>query len=62
MSAYFDFMKMTAVPLNLRAHHACMIAEQLGYRFCVDYGYMNAESLVESKGFSEDLDWTDATC
>lgn len=59
---YQNFMKHFAVPLNQRAHQACLIMENLGYRFCVDYGYLNAESMLEAKGFSEDLDWQDGMC
>ena len=52
---YSEMMTWLDVPLNLRAHYACVILEHLGYDFCADYGYMNAEEIVESKGLLEDL-------
>ena len=52
---YQWFMKNYAVPLNQRAHNACVVMEALGYRFCVDFGYQNAEEMIEQKGLREEI-------
>lgn len=53
---YSEMSRLLALPSNLRAHYACAILENLGFEFCVDHGYANAEAMVTEKGFSEDLD------
>lgn len=46
---YREFMRQFAVPLNLKAHRCCLALERRGFRFLVDYGYMNAENLLRAQ-------------
>jgi len=46
---YSELMRRMAFPLNYKAHCACLLLEALGYRFCVDYGYANAEDFLTAK-------------
>jgi len=46
-------MRSMALPMNYRAHLACLLLEHLGYRFCVDYGYANAEEILRRKQLAD---------
>ena len=50
---YSDIMRSMALPMNYRAHLACLLLEHLGYRFCVDYGYANAEEILRRKQLAD---------
>jgi len=51
---YTSIMRHVNIPVTLAQHEACRVLEALGKRFCVDYGYENAEGIL-----ADYLEWVE---
>ena len=53
---YERTLRCMALPMNMRAHRAAVALEDRGYRFCVDFGYENAEDIADFRAPGWDYD------
>jgi hypothetical protein len=52
---YSQIKKTLKLNLTQDQDESCQLLERMGRRFCVDYGYANAEFVIEEMAFETEI-------